>query len=243
MQTGVSNCRFIFGNLQFAICLCRYARAALLLAVCSGCGTEDPNTIVIVSSLPRTGSARQQSGAIVNGIRMAIDHADENADAPGSQVAGFTIEYRDLDDATAIAGSWTSERETANAIKASQNPNVMAYIGTFNSGAAKVAMPILNRAGLLMISPANTAVELTKPDLADPRELAGLRPTGEINFCRIVPSDDKQARFAAEWTKELGLTRVVVLDDNEVYGKGLATLYAEDCSKLGIKVVYRDRSM
>ena len=91
-----------------------------------------------------------------------------------------------------------------------------------------------------MISPANTAVELTKPDLADPRELAGLRPTGEINFCRIVPSDDKQARFAAEWTKELGLTRVVVLDDNEVYGKGLATLYAEDCSKLGINVVYRD---
>ena len=76
---------------------------------------------------------------------MAIDQADENADAPGSQVAGFTIEYRDLDDATAIAGSWTSERETANAIKASQNPNVMAYIGTFNSGAAKVAMPILNR--------------------------------------------------------------------------------------------------
>ncbi len=240
MPSIASNCRTTFCNLRFAVSLFRYAWAALLLAVCTGCGTTDPNTIVIVSSLPRTGSARQQSGAIVNGIRMAIDQADENADAPGSQVAGFTIEYRDLDDATAIAGSWTSERETANAIKASQNPNVMAYIGTFNSGAAKVAMPILNRAGLLMISPANTAVELTKPDLADPRELAGLRPTGEINFCRIVPSDDKQARFAAEWTKELGLTRVVVLDDNEVYGKGLATLYAEDCSKLGINVVYRD---
>jgi branched-chain amino acid transport system substrate-binding protein len=101
-------------------------------------------------------------------------------------------------------------------------------------------MPILNRAGLLMMSPANTAVELTNADLADPRELSGLRPSGKINFCRIVPSDDKQARFSAEWTKELGFKRIVVLDDNEVYGKGLATLYAEECTKLGLAVVYRD---
>jgi branched-chain amino acid transport system substrate-binding protein len=240
MQRSVSSRRFRFCKSHFAICPCRYAWAVLLLVVCVGCGTADPNTIVIVSSLPRTGSARQQSGSIVNGIRMAIKEADEDADQPGSQVAGFTIEYRDLDDATAIAGSWTSERETANAIKASQNPDVMAYIGTFNSGAAKVAMPILNRAGLLMISPANTAVELTNSDLADPRELAGLRPSGKINFCRIVPSDDRQARFSAEWTKELGFTQIVVLDDNEVYGKGLATLYAEECTKLGLHVLYRD---
>jgi branched-chain amino acid transport system substrate-binding protein len=91
-----------------------------------------------------------------------------------------------------------------------------------------------------MVSPANTAVELTNPDFADPRELAGLRPTGKINFCRVVPGDDQQARFAAEWSKELGFKRVVVLDDNEVYGKGIATLYAENCERLGIEVAYRD---
>jgi branched-chain amino acid transport system substrate-binding protein len=220
----------LFGGVLWAVCL----------AACAGCGGPDPNTITIVSSLPRTGSGRQQSGTIVNGIRMALDEADEDPDRSGWQVAGFDIEYRDMDDATAIAGSWTSERETANAIKASQDPDVMAYIGTFNSGAAKIAMPILNRAGLLMVSPANTAVELTNPDFADPRELAGLRPTGKINFCRVVPGDDQQARFAAEWTKELGYRRVVVLDDNEVYGKGIATLYAEDCEELGIEVAYRD---
>jgi branched-chain amino acid transport system substrate-binding protein len=211
-----------------------------LLALCLGCGAPDPNVIKIVSSLPRTGSSRVQSGTIVNGIRMALDQADEDTDLRGWQIAGFNIEYRDMDDSTAIAGSWTSERETANAIQASQDPDVMAYIGTFNSGAAKVAMPILNRAGLLMVSPANTAVELTRPDLADPRELAGLRPSGRINFCRIVPSDDKQSQFAAEWTSQLGFKRVVVLDDNEVYGKGLAALYVENCERLGIKVVYRD---
>jgi branched-chain amino acid transport system substrate-binding protein len=61
-----------------------------------------------------------------------------------------------------------------------------------------------------------------------------------INFCRVVPGDDQQARFAAEWTRELGFKRVVVLDDNEVYGKGVATLYAENCEELGIEVAYRD---
>jgi branched-chain amino acid transport system substrate-binding protein len=236
----ISNWQFAFLNLHFAIRLVSRVVVVAGLALCSGCGKSDPNTIKIVSSLPRTGSARQQSGTIVNGIRMALDEADEDPEDPGWQVAGFDIEYRDLDDATAIAGTWTSERETANAIQASQDPDVMAYIGTFNSGAAKIAMPILNRAGLLMISPANTAVELTNPDFADPRELAGLRPTGKINFCRVVPGDDQQARFAAEWTKELGFRRVVVLDDNEVYGKGVATLYAENCEKLGIEVAYRD---
>jgi branched-chain amino acid transport system substrate-binding protein len=239
-QRGKFILQFAICNSHFAIGYARGAILAPLLVLCLGCGAPDPNTIKIVSSLPRTGSARQQSGEIVNGIRMAMDEADDNSAQPGCQVAGYTIEYRDLDDATAIAGTWTSERETANAIQASQDLDVMAYIGTFNSGAAKVALPILNRAGVLMISPANTAVELTNPELSDPRELAGLRPTGRINFCRIVPSDDIQSLFAAEWTKELGFTRAVVLDDNEVYGKGVSLLYAENCERLGIEVVYRD---
>jgi branched-chain amino acid transport system substrate-binding protein len=238
-QRDTTNCQFAICNLNLAIPFV-HCTILVTLVLCIGCGSPDPNTIKIVSSLPRTGSARQQSGEIVNGIRMAMDEADQEPARPGCQIAGFTIEYRDLDDATAIAGTWTSERETANAIQASQDADVMAYIGTFNSGAAKVAMPILNRAGLLMISPANTAVELTNPELSDPRELAGLRPAGKINFCRIVPSDDKQSQFAAEWTKELGFTRVVVLDDNEVYGKGVSALYAENCGRLGIQVVYRD---
>jgi branched-chain amino acid transport system substrate-binding protein len=239
-QRGKFNLQFAVCILQFANCYIRGSFAAVFLILCHGCGAPDPNTIKIVSSLPRTGSARQQSGEIVNGIRMAMDDADDDSAQPGCQIAEYTIEYRDLDDATAIAGTWTSERETANAIQASQDPDVMAYIGTFNSGAAKVALPILNRAGVLMISPANTAVELTNPELSDPRELAGLRPSGRINFCRIVPGDDIQSLFAAEWTKELGFRRVVALDDNEVYGKGVALLYAENCQRLGIEVVYRD---
>jgi branched-chain amino acid transport system substrate-binding protein len=145
--------------------------------------------------------------------------------------------YADWDDATAGAGQWTAEAETANAVRAVQDPDVMVYIGTYNSGASKISMPILNKAHLLMISPANTWPGLTKPDKGDPGEPDIYRPTGTVNFTRLVPTDDLQGPLGAVWAKELGVRRVYVLDDNEVYGKGIATLFVEACQDLGIEVL------
>ena len=45
--------------------------ACLLLV--AACRPADPTLVKIVSSLPRTGSAKQQSDTIVGGIRMAIE--------------------------------------------------------------------------------------------------------------------------------------------------------------------------
>ena len=195
--------------------------------------SAQPERIVIVSSLPRTGSARQQTDSIVNGVRMALDEVN-------SQVGDFRIEYRDEDDATASAGNWTPEQESSNAISASRDPDVMVYIGPFNSGAAKNSMPITNRAGLLMISPATTAVGLTKPNPNDPGEPDVYRPTGKLNYVRVCPTDDVQGPLGAEWAKEMGVKRVFVLDDHEVYGRGLALLFIEHCEEIGIEVVGQD---
>ena len=57
---------------------------------------------------------------------------------------------------------------------------VLVYVGTYNSGASKISMPILNRANLLMISPANTWPGLTKPGHWDPGEPEIYRPTGKV---------------------------------------------------------------
>lgn len=193
-------------------------------------GSGSPNLIRIVSSLPRTGSARQQTDTIVNGIQMALDEA-------GGKVGEFRIEYLDLDDATASAGQWTAEAETANAEQAVKDPNVMAYIGTYNSGAAKISMPVLNRAQLLMVSPANTWPGLTKPGTGDPSEPDVYRPSGKLNYVRVVPADDLQGSLAAEWAKEMGVTKVYILDDNEVYGRGIANLFEERAIDIGITVL------
>jgi branched-chain amino acid transport system substrate-binding protein len=198
-----------------------------------GCRPADPGVVRIVSSLPRTGSAKQQTDSIVRGIRMAIEEA-------GGRVGSFRIEYLDLDDATAAAGQWTSEAEAANARRALQDPDVMAYIGTYNSGAAKVSMPILNLGDLLMVSPANTAVGLTKPDMGEPGEPGVYRPTGRLNYVRVVPADDLQGPLSADWARRRGVKKVYILDDNEVYGKGIADLFDERCRELGIEVLGHD---
>jgi branched-chain amino acid transport system substrate-binding protein len=194
--------------------------------------SADPGRITIVSSLPRTGNARQQTDTIVNGIRMAIDEVD-------SRIGDFEITYRDYDDATASAGEWTQDQEAANANRAAADPNVMVYIGPYNSGAAKTSIPILNAAHLLMVSPACTAVWLTKPNPDNPQELANYRKDG-INFVRVVPTDDVQGPLGAEWAKEMGMKRVFVLDDNEVYGRGLAKLFEDHCDEIGLEVVGHD---
>jgi branched-chain amino acid transport system substrate-binding protein len=190
----------------------------------------DPHVVKIVSSLPRTGSAKAQTDAIVNGIHIALEEA-------GGKCGDFEVVFGDWDDATAAAGQWTAEAETANARRAARDPDVVAYIGTYNSGAAKMAMPILNRAGLLMISPANTWPGLTKPGKGDPGEPEIYRPSGKLNYVRVVPADDLQGPLSARWAHDLGVRRVFVLDDNQVYGKGIATLFIAACQDLGITVL------
>ena len=208
------------------------ATALLLLGAPLGeaRGEQDATTIKIVSSLPRTGSARNQTDSIVNGIVMALEDAN-------FKVGNFTLKYEDLDDATAAEGQWTAEREGANADQAIKDPDVMVYIGTYNSGAAKISMSRLNKASILMVSPANTATGLTKPGKGDPGEPEVYRPSGKINYVRVVPADDIQGVVSAEWAKKLKLTKVFVLDDREVYGKGVADLFHAHADQIGLKVL------
>jgi branched-chain amino acid transport system substrate-binding protein len=209
------------------------AAVAAALAAAGCARPADPTLVKLVSSLPRTGSAKQQSDTIVRGIRMAIEEA-------GGRAGPFRVEYLDLDDATAAAGQWTSETEAANARRALQDPDVMVYLGTFNSGAAKVSMPILNQGDLLMVSPANTAVGLTKPGLGAPGEPDVYRPTRRLNYTRVVPADDLQGPLSADWARARGVKTVYILDDNEVYGKGIADLFDERCREIGIEVLGHD---
>ncbi len=201
----------------------------------TGPGAES-GTVKIFSSFPRTGSAKGQTDTIVNGIKMAFDEG-------GNKAGNFAIEYLDLDDATAAEGKWTPERETANADQAVKDPDVMIYLGPYNSGAAKISMPILNKAGMLMISPAVTWPGLTKPGQGDPGEPEIYRPTGKVNFTRVVPADDLQGPLGADWAKALGVKTVAVLDDNEVYGKGIATLFKEQAAANKMKILGQQESI
>ncbi len=190
------------------------------------------DSIKIISSLPRTGSANAQTTSMVNGIKMAI--------AEVGTINGATILYEDWDDASAQRGNWDPAVEAANADKAIADKSILAYIGTYNSGASKISMPKLNAAGLVMVSPANTAPNLTKPGFGEPNEPAVYRPSGKISYFRVVPTDDVQGAVAADFAKETGAKKVFVLNDREVYGKGVAGVFEKHAKEIGLEVVGTD---
>ena len=183
--------------------------------------------VTIYSSLPLQGASRPTGLAIQNGIELALDQA-------GNEAGGVSISFEPLDDSTAQAGQWTPEAEGANARRAAQDDSAVAYLGTFNSGAAAISIPILNEAGLAMLSPGNTAVGLTSDEPGADTKIGEpdiYYPSGTRNYARIVPKDTVQGAALAQLMDQDGCTSVGVLHDNEVFGEGLATnveLAAED---------------
>jgi branched-chain amino acid transport system substrate-binding protein len=207
--------------------------ACLALALAAAAAPAQEKTLKIVSSLPRTGSANAQTQTMVNGIRMAIDEVN-------GKIGDYTIVYEDMDDASPQRGNWDPAVEAQNANKAARDESVVGYIGTFNSGASKISMPVLNKAGLVMISPANTYPGLTKPGTGEANEPKIYRPTGKINYFRVVPTDDLQGVVAADWAKDLGVKKVYILDDRELYGKGIADVFEKRAKEIGLTVLGRE---
>lgn len=209
---------------------------AVVALVATACGAFGPaggggagGTIRIVSSLPMTGPSLAQTQTMVNAIKMAFEEVNY-------KVGNFTIQYDPLDDATPAAQSWEAAKEAENAREAVADKSVVAYIGTYNSGAAAVSIPILCEANMAMISPANTYAGLTKAGKGEPGEPEKYYPNGcKRNYSRVVPADDLQGAVGARWMKEQGATSVYILHDTQLYGKGLADVFRATAKEIGLK--------
>ena len=199
-----------------------------------GGGRVEGNTLTIYSSLPMQGSNRPQSLDVVDGMKLALQQR-------GGKVGKFTVQYKQLDDSTAQAGKWDAGATQANARKVQQDKTSIALLGEFNSGASAISIPLTNRAGILQVSPANTALELTKdagPD--DKGAPEKYYPTGKRNYGRVIPADHIQGAAQADWQKELGVKKLYVLNDKEVYGVGVAKTTADAAAKRQIEVLGND---
>jgi branched-chain amino acid transport system substrate-binding protein len=193
-------------------------------------GGGSSGSVDIYSSLPLQGASSAQTGPLVNGIKLALSQA-------GGKAGKYTVNYTSLDDSTAAAGKWDPGQTAANARKVAADPKAAYYIGEFNSGASEISIPILNQAGVPMVSPANTYVGLTTnlPGSA-PGEPQKYYPTGKRNYLRIVPIDSIQAAADLIAMKQAGCTKVAVANDKEAYGQGLATLLGLEKKFYGVTV-------
>jgi branched-chain amino acid transport system substrate-binding protein len=224
-----------------AVTGCLLAVSVVALAACgsssktsSTTGAAAPSgskTIDIYSSLPLLGASTAQTIPLVNGIKLALAQAHDKA-------GPFTVKYTSLNDATAAKGAYDLGQCAADGRTAASDSKAVAYLGEFNSGCTEVSLPILNKAGIPMISPANTYVGLTtnEPGSA-PGEPQKYYPTGTRTYLRIVPRDSIQAAADLLAFKQAGCTRVAEANDKTPYGAGIAQLVQLEKKFYGVNVV------
>src|SRR5881397_1652999 len=217
----------------------RVLRVTTAVALCLGlvgfaAGTDaqqcPKGKLRLYTSWPMQGAMLPEGTGMKNGVDLAVSEVN-------GTVAGYCLEVVNLDDASPQTGKWDGAVEAENANKAIGDPLAIVYIGTYNSGAAKVSIPITNRAHMAQVTPANTYPGLTKKRGAAPGEPEIYRPGGFVNYFRPIPADDIQGAVAAKWAKHLGVKKVFVLNDQELYGKGIADVFEATAKKIGLPVV------
>jgi len=176
------------------------------------------NTVDIYSDLPLTGAVTAQTIPALNGEKLALSQT-------GYKAGQWKVNFISLNDATATSPTnYDLPTCQENARKAATDPKAVYMVGPFNSGCAKVEIPITNQAGLAQVSPANTYPGLTTNDPGTSSGEPGIYyPTGKRTYLRIVPRDTIQGQAGLVAMKQEGCTRVAVSDDKTPYGVGLAT--------------------
>lgn len=208
---------------------------ALAVSACDKSGgdtTGSGNTEVVVGiDLPMQGSSKDASVSTVNAMQLYLDQQ-------GGKAGKYKVTLKVYDDSTAAAGKWDATQCTKNANDHVANANEVAVMGTYNSGCAQLQVPVLNQdpsGPMLMVSHANTYPGMTQAwDAGDPDKYY---PTKTRNYARVVTTDNFQGKAGAQFVaKDLGVKNCLVLDDTEVYGKGVAKQFADEATKQGVKV-------
>lgn len=171
---------------------------------------------------------------IYNGVILATEQLRPKFKAAHLKLA----EPLTLDDADPSGAKYSTDKEIANARQCLAQPNTIGYVGTLNSGAALVSEPILNRGGMVMISPANTNTILTCPK---PKARAAQEPAtfshklAYPTYYRTLTTDALQGPSDALYmNKVLGIKQYFLIDDKQTYGVGLAQSFAAEAQKLGM---------
>jgi branched-chain amino acid transport system substrate-binding protein len=199
---------------------------ALALAACSG-GSDSAGSDVLVvgTDLPLQGASADASKSTNEVIALVLEQA-------GGKAGDYTVEVKEYDDSTAAKGAWDDAACAKNAQDHVANANEVAIMGTYNSGCAKIILPVANEAGLLMVSHANTYPGLTIT--WDAGEPALYYPSGARSYARVIAHDGFQGTAAAQYMyNELGKRTLALLDDTQAYGIGLADAVEAEFTKLG----------
>ncbi|MEZ0396902.1 MAG: branched-chain amino acid ABC transporter substrate-binding protein [Anaerolineales bacterium] len=205
----------------FAV-LSLFVAAALLLTSCGqkayecddpiGCVVIGPNEPVhIAYALVVAGPNETLGIDSRNGVEIAISDT-------GGEILGHPVQFDGEDTGCNAEGG------QAAGTKLAADSTIVAVIGTSCSSEARVAMPLFSEAGFVVVSPSNTAPDLTEPG----------NPNNYPGYFRTAHNDQVQGRVAAEFAYNvLGLRRAATIHDGSLYAEKLQEVFANTFAELG----------
>ena len=162
------------------------------------------------------------SHTVVSSVSSDIQTAIEIAIEDFGPINGHQVSIETLDEMCSGEGG----RAAAEAVVA--DAQVVGVIGTLCSGAAVEASPIISKAGLSMVSPANTSPLLTS-DL-----LGNAGPHYYKGYYRVADNDLIEVSIVARFSyEELGLRTMVTIHDGDAYTSAFANDFAAAFRELG----------
>jgi branched-chain amino acid transport system substrate-binding protein len=217
------------------------AAAALLVAL-AGCGST-PKPVATVPSPDTISVPAADEGTLSIYASVKLNGPDASpwlADAMqlaleqvGGRVDKIPVRLVVLDESP--SGVSNPDIVRAIAATAADDSSTIAFVGSQSSGDTALSLPILNRAGILEVSPTATYGGLTRTSL-DKSEPAKYYPTGRRTFGRVVPSDTAQAAAQVAYVRTAGCNQVYVLNDKGLYGRGLSAAFVSDAKRSGVNI-------
>jgi branched-chain amino acid transport system substrate-binding protein len=216
------------------------AAGLLLLSACStnkdegapagggetqACDTSK-GTLVLGTIAPLSGELSALGLGIRNSADLAVKQANEKC-----TVKGYKLALQAEDDQR------NPQIGAQAATKLASTPNVIGVVSTLNSNVSQSVQPILDQAGIVQISPANTNDTLTKGEdfLNSPK-----RPYK--TYFRTCTVDSLQGPFAANYLVEkAGKKKIAIVTNGLTYGEGLANEFTKQAEKKGAQIVTRQK--
>jgi branched-chain amino acid transport system substrate-binding protein len=180
---------------------------------------EETITVKIGSAGPLTGEIAHLGKDNDNGVRLAIDQANEKKIKLGGKTVKFEVLSED-DQADPKLGP-TIAQKLADAKAA-------GVVGHLNSGVTIPASAVYNQAGLPMISGSATNPKLTEQGFKD--------------IFRVCARDDQQGPAVAQYLESMKVKKVAIADDATAYGEGLANQVEAKLKAAGVDVVAHEKT-
>ena len=215
----------------------------LSLALFAGCGdaaSEDEpepirsDTLVVYSSLPRSGASAAIGDAVAAGQRLALDDA-------GARVGSRKVKLVELDSAEPEERDWTPDLVEENAETAADDPAAIAYLGDLELGASAVSLPVTNEESILQVSPTDGLTSLTIPQTGPGAGPERFYPAERRSFLRLVPPDSAQAGPLVALARRTGARRLALVHDGGIFGRNLAGGVEQAAADQGVDVAVVER--